>query len=359
MGSGANQGESEKEESEESEESEGSGEESAQEGSADENMDVDSGGEPGTSTKNTMKKTTRKRKRAVKRKKLESKILTDTSDPAYLPSTSTTPKQGAAGRPIQSHLLLLVSEIAVPKKNEAKFKAAKSANEEKALSRVRCIGSKGCQQSWALPRNATRVFVHVKDCRWVEATLRFQVSELLGDESLGQQVEAMDKNGIEEVPAVTTVSAPINSATQTIRGYVSKAGQKELHTRATHELIRFVCSNSISVQAVDSSAFQKFVDVLNSRYTPPHSTTLGGVLIPKEAARIKDKNIHYLSGRRNLSISYDGGKIRRPRSIYTVHVTTQERRAFLIEGDDGNGISHSAKYIIELLTEVRMFLCIQ
>lgn len=159
------------------------------------------------------------------------------------------------------------------------------------------------------------------------------------------------------VPAVTMVSGPIAGPstliTQTVHGYVTKAGQKELYLRATHELIGYICCNGISTRAVDSPAFQKFINVLNPKYKPPHSSTLGSVLIPQEAARIKILNTEYLRTCRNLSISYDGGKIRRPRSVYTVHVTTSRRRSFLMEGDDGAGISHTAEYIVELLTEVR------
>ncbi|KAG1724896.1 uncharacterized protein EDB91DRAFT_1062575 [Suillus paluster] len=62
--------------------------------------------------------------------------------------------------------------------------------------------------------------------------------------------------------------------------------------------------------------------------------------------------VDYLKTQLNLTIMFDGGKIRKPKSFYTVHVTTADRRTLLLELDDSSMLSHTARYIGELLESV-------
>ncbi|KAI8990589.1 ribonuclease H-like domain-containing protein [Trametes punicea] len=49
---------------------------------------------------------------------------------------------------------------------------------------------------------------------------------------------------------------------------------------------------------------------------------------------------------RNLTLSFDGGKLRHPRGIYTVTVTTpSDRKSFIINLNDASRVSHTARYI--------------
>ncbi|KZT11747.1 uncharacterized protein LAESUDRAFT_640794 [Laetiporus sulphureus 93-53] len=82
------------------------------------------------------------------------------------------------------------------------------------------------------------------------------------------------------------------------------------------------------------------------------ATTLRDRLIPEEAVRLQLEIIHYLQGICDLMISFDGGKIRKLKGIYTIHITTSECRGFLMDLNDASHISHTAKYIVEILRPV-------
>jgi len=48
-------------------------------------------------------------------------------------------------------------------------------------------------------------------------------------------------------------------------------------------------------------------------------------------------------------VQVNGGKIRCPKAIYTIHVTTPNRQTFCMDIDDGSWLSHLTSYIIEAL----------
>lgn len=70
--------------------------------------------------------------------------------------------------------------------------------------------------------------------------------------------------------------------------------------------------------------------------------TLADTLIPNESARITKTMFDYLKTQCNLTITFDGGKIRKPKLFNTVHVTTTDRRTLLLELDDASILSHTA-----------------
>ncbi|KAI9065799.1 hypothetical protein FKP32DRAFT_1556380, partial [Trametes sanguinea] len=51
---------------------------------------------------------------------------------------------------------------------------------------------------------------------------------------------------------------------------------------------------------------------------------------------------------RNLTLSFDGGKTRRPHGIYTVSITIAEsRKSYLVDLNDASRVSHTARYIVQ------------
>ncbi|KAG2131335.1 hypothetical protein DEU56DRAFT_914485 [Suillus clintonianus] len=62
-------------------------------------------------------------------------------------------------------------------------------------------------------------------------------------------------------------------------------------------------------------------------------------------ARIKE----YLGKVRHLTITFDGGKIRRPNSLYTIHITVPGGRTFCMELNDGARKKHTGEYILDAL----------
>ncbi|KAI0054381.1 hypothetical protein BV25DRAFT_1806052 [Artomyces pyxidatus] len=73
-----------------------------------------------------------------------------------------------------------------------------------------------------------------------------------------------------------------------------------------------------------------------------------------EAAKVTLATVEYLKTCRNLTLSFDGGKTRRRQAFYSIHVTTPQRRSFLIDLDDASYVRHTGNYIKERVDETMM-----
>ena len=93
--------------------------------------------------------------------------------------------------------------------------------------------------------------------------------------------------------------------------------------------------------------------VANPKYDPISRTLLEGTYIPQTAELVRQRQLALLRNEINLTITFDGGSNRRHQSFYTVHVTTADRRTYLIEAYAGSGVSHTAEWIKGLLFRVR------
>ena len=86
------------------------------------------------------------------------------------------------------------------------------------------------------------------------------------------------------------------------------------------------------------------------------STKSANTCIPAEAICVMDKVIVHLKKFNNLTISFNGGTTWATESIYTIHITTpQSHQAYLIEGSERSGESHTSKQIADKLLKVTCF----
>ncbi|KAG7085347.1 hypothetical protein E1B28_002913 [Marasmius oreades] len=125
-------------------------------------------------------------------------------------------------------------------------------------------------------------------------------------------------------------------------------GRQQLEASANHNLVQLVACNGLPFKFIGSEEFRKFCAGLNGHYHVPSPTTFSDSLLPNTAARVLLKMLDYLREFHHLQISFDGGKLRR-KGFYTVTVTTPHRQSFTIELDDGTRLSHTAKYVMEIL----------
>ena len=129
-------------------------------------------------------------------------------------------------------------------------------------------------------------------------------------------------------------------------------GRKKQKENSDYHLMKCIVCCGIPPKVVDSAEWKDMMAALNPFYHSPSSTTLTEKLVVNEAAKVATAIDQFLSGCQNLTITFDGGKIRRPKSTYSVHVTTASRRTFCMELDDASQLSHTATYILEVLERV-------
>jgi hypothetical protein len=303
------------------------------------------------------KPSTGRAKAKPKTKKCDTKILNDFHDSDF-PSSEES-EDGRAGGIKLHPLLLKISRPyqVTPEERERKKYGSGS------MKRFRCIGSKGCKTSWKQPRDRQRIFKHAKGCNYIPANLRREVIELMAEKAAGPKLQInRTKEYVDTEDEVEKASAPKkakqnhpNATLQVTHGSLDcfvREGKKNLQNAGDHALLLFITCTGIPPTIVNSCEFKNLVSALNTDYCPPSETTLSDKLIPNEAAKIQQTTIKYLRTCRDLTITFDGGKMRSSNGLYSVHVTTAERRSFCLTLDDASRLSHTGEYIAELLDGV-------
>ncbi|KAG1891160.1 hypothetical protein F4604DRAFT_1989120 [Suillus subluteus] len=203
---------------------------------------------------------------------------------------------------------------------------------------VRCIASKHCGTTWKMPRARDRIIAHLSKCTHLDEDMQERVSKFLAASSKGPKLQIPDlepptEMGADaEVIVVTDVLADSRTKpTEPLQSFV-RQGRLNLKESGDHAVMKFIVCCGVPPTVVDSSEWKELISVLNSNYQSPSSTKLTGNLIIKEASKISEGIKEYLGKARHLTITFDGGKIRRPNSLYTIHITIPGGRTFCIYG---------------------------
>lgn len=225
---------------------------------------------------------------------------------------------------------------------------------------IRCLASKTCKYTAQGHKRAKgRLLKHAADCKSLPSKLQLNaIIELAGSQSIpgpGQgKHSSISTSTLESQPFAKKAKTKLaGSEIKTPQhAYYHSAGSKNLKETADYNAMLMITCNDIPHHFVDSHEFKAFCSTLNTDYSPLTRSVLVDRLIPAEAARIKIAVDSHLRLCWNLTISFDGGGIRNGQSFYSVHITTQDQRTFLIELDNASRLRHDHKYIVELLTRV-------
>jgi hypothetical protein len=216
-------------------------------------------------------------------------------------------------------------------------------------TRWRC-SSPGCQQSWASRQPQCLLAHSMEECRFIDPVLRERASDAASAVSPGAKVEELDAAKDSQEPR------PTGSASQpSVSSTVSTEGRKATQTRFDFNLVNFLCAAQLAPSKIDIPEFDILVSQANINLLAKHSSYVASAQIPMESARIRRLSVKDLKGRRNLTISFDGGTAVRPLSFTTIHITTLDtQQVHLMEGIEASGISHTAKYYFEELEKAGM-----
>ncbi|KJA16151.1 hypothetical protein HYPSUDRAFT_71581 [Hypholoma sublateritium FD-334 SS-4] len=281
-------------------------------------------------------------------KKTATKVLVGTKDPKY--SSDDESEDDRAGGRTTFPLLLKISKICHLRGESRK--------------RVRCLASKGCLTTWATPRDKTRILKHAMGCGYLakidsslveDAMLAMskkhphlvdQLKKKVGMGSGGKRARSDD----EKDPDSTKVSNPFSQA-HSLKCSRTEPTLRALKEEADKALVEYIVCCGIAPRTLQSSRFKRFVNVLNKKYLPPSRTTFEDSLVPAYAASVQVIVTEHLRTCRDLTLSFDGGKLGK-KKFYSVHATTPDRQSFCLELDDVSRLSQTGDYIYELLEKV-------
>lgn len=196
--------------------------------------------------------------------------------------------------------------------------------------RFRCVASRKCKTSWApqytkeggLPsRNRKRYLKHTKNCPNVPPSLTLAAVNALAGPDLdegapnagdGSSVAVSSKRRREDDVGQPTQSKiakvshlPPTSLDVMVQGKESKRKVKD---NRDHKFTLFVACNLVPPNVFETKESDNWIASLTTWKTPSASS-ICEAHIPAEAARVFRINLAHLQNARNLTLSFDGGKV--------------------------------------------------
>lgn len=221
--------------------------------------------------------------------------------------------------------------------------------------RYRCIGT-GCRYSWK-KRSSTRVLRHATECTKLDVLLqqeaRNEAASKAPSRKLTVEEVITDQKGGK---SVIKKAVEVHNAVDLFEKFKDK-GLKERHKAADLAIVQLFCAAGIPPYLANRPEWQSTLQLLCPSYKPANRSKLEEQQIVEEAANVRNKAIAILQQQDNLTLSYDGGTTRGRDAFWTIHVSTENHKVYLLEGSDATDVSHSARWIRDFAMKVRLRQC--
>ncbi len=224
----------------------------------------------------------------------------------------------------------------------------------KSATVYQCSGI-GCVFQWQ-GRTENHVLPHAVRCLYLSSEIRIKIARSLSQKSPEARVlasaHAEETATSERGTSQGLLTSPMSQSTA--RAYFKGAGKAQLKDKADAAMVKMFCVNGLPPNFADSPEYKEYSNILNPTYNPPGRTTLTEKFIPATQALIQQQQIDYLTTQRNLTVTYDGGQTRRRHHFYTIHILTEDGRAFLMDMVDGRNVSRTGIWIKESVLRVSL-----
>jgi hypothetical protein len=260
--------------------------------------------------------------------------------------------RNTTGRPRQNILDQLTVEVNTPRSQHRKH---------------RCRG-KGCKKTWQ-PRARARVLFHCKRCLKLTSEMRALAAAASASTSPGALVAASSMESMTEDPSpkiITKVAAVALQASASkdppgiaslprADSFFGPRGRKEIHRSLDLAILQFICVARLPPSVVDLPEWKNIFAIQTPSYSTASRTKLMDDHIMSEQENVRKLQIIELKTQHRLSLSLDGGALRSSEPVYTIHATTPARKVMLLEGQECGEVSHTEKWIADLIYRVRLF----
>jgi hypothetical protein len=264
--------------------------------------------------------------------------------------TSAKPKHHVAGgRPTKSTLDLFLQ------------KCFRESQPGKHL--YRCIGV-GCNVTFS-NRNLQRTIKHARVCNKLPKTLRTKAKQLAAKNALSKRVldsdseaaqtsNEQDKEG-EGAQQLETIKKTEDGRSVPTKEWFEEArklGRDERHKRLDFAILLLVCAAGLPTYMVSRPEWWRMLMVADPTYRPATREKLETEQIVSEAENVMAKQLEYLRSQEKLTISCDGGTTKGREAFWTIHVSTPNRKVYLMECREATSESHTGVWIKNLVLEV-------
>ena len=94
--------------------------------------------------------------------------------------------------------------------------------------------------------------------------------------------------------------------------------------------------------------------VADPTYTPATREKLETEHIVSEAENVMAKQLQYLRTQENLTVSCDGGTTKGGEAFWTIHISTPNRKVYLMECREATSESHTGVWIKDVVLKARI-----
>ncbi|KAJ3859091.1 ribonuclease H-like domain-containing protein [Lentinula novae-zelandiae] len=198
------------------------------------------------------------------------------------------------------------------------------------------------------------ILTHAKQCRHLPRNLKVIASDAAADSGLGVNVK---KGGPvasgNAVPKSASVSTPSSSQSKLTHDFTAQ-GKKGVADEINYRIMQLICCDGIPPHILDSPRWKNLMEYCcrngpNCTYTPVSSSLMATSIIPNEASLVQKLTLEQLRNEWNLTVTFDGGSIRKPQSVYTTHITTEDRITYFWNGNEASDRSHDAEYVNKVI----------
>ena len=234
----------------------------------------------------------------------------------------------------------------------------------------RCVG--GCGMTY-VNRNLNRTVRHATGCHRLPSDIRTRAKEHAVTKAPSRKLaasnpevhdvaggETMKDSSQKDVGEVVVVkkrklndASGVASSSKTTELYdqAKKLGRKERHKKIDLEVVILVCCTGIPTFITEQKVWKDVFSLANPTYVPATRAKLEEVQIVGEAENIQQIQIAYLKTQNNITVSCDGGTTRGRNSFWTLHMSTEDKKVFLMDVREATAESHTAVWIKSYVLE--------
>ena len=228
----------------------------------------------------------------------------------------------------------------------------RTSHPEKKL--YHCAG-KNCGLTF-VNRNLKRAVRHAVGCfRLPKETRRLakqHAATRAPSKLLENEIAKADGLGVEESGIVATKkrktavdeAVPMQNSSR-LYDIAKKEGKQIRHRKLDLAVVKLFCVAGLATDISDLNEWKDVLYIADPSYHPPTRARLEEELIIGEAEEIQEKQLAYLRTQENLTVSCDGGTTRNQEAFWTTHISSMERKVYLMEMREATNESHTAVWI--------------
>lgn len=233
----------------------------------------------------------------------------------------------------------------------------------------RCVG--GCGMTY-VNRNLNRTVRHATGCHRLPADIRARAKSFAATKAPSRKLAASEsdpevhadgetkmENGqsqnVKDVGRVISVKKRklndgVAKSTE-LYDQAKKLGRKERHAKIDLAVVILVCCTGIPSFIAEQRVWKDVFGMADPTYVPATRAKLEEVQIVGEAENIQQIQLAYLKTQNNITVSCDGGTTRGRNAFWTLHMSTEDRKVYLMDVREATAESHMAVWIKSYVLE--------